>query len=278
MRNLSWPSLARAIRLRCFTVLGFFSVLCGTILPMSGSAQEVCKDPRKIVGGEDADLKNYPWQVALDVDGALCGGTIIHRDWVLTAAHCFQVSKDPRSIRAKAGVSNYEVAGRWIAVDRVIVHGDYNPDTNEHDLALVKLKSQPIGKPIPPARPELKLEPCALLEVSGWGRTKEGGRTSKTLQRALVPYVDNATCNAPGSYDGAIRPNMMCAGLHAGGIDACQGDSGGPLVLRSEEHGVVLVGVVSWGIGCAHELKYGVYTRVTPYREWISKVVTSDGK
>jgi secreted trypsin-like serine protease len=68
---------------------------------------------------------------------------------------------------------------------------------------------------------------------------------------------------------------MMCAGSREGGIDACQGDSGGPLVKRAES-GPVLVGVVSFGEGCARKLKYGVYTRISHYRSWIERVVGAD--
>src|SRR5262249_38683933 len=117
------------------------------------------------------------------------------------------------------------------------------------------------------------LKPCDPLEVTGWGRTYEGGATSSDLMKATVPYVDSAVCNEPSAYNGSILPGMMCAGLHEGGVDACQGDRGGPLVFRHAD-GRLLVGVVSWGEGCARRLKYGIYTRVTTYRDWITAVVT----
>ena len=90
-----------------------------------------------------------------------------------------------------------------------------------------------------------------------------------------MPYADTAVCNDPASYNGGVRPGMMCAGYREGGIDACQGDSGGPLVWRTPD-GPVLVGVVSFGDGCARKLKYGIYTRVSAYREWIDRAIAAD--
>jgi secreted trypsin-like serine protease len=127
--------------------------------------------------------------------------------------------------------------------------------------------------PLMPANGSLRVG--QLLEVTGWGVVEENGETSGELLKARVPYVENATCNQPRSYDGAIRPGMMCAGFREGGIDSCQGDSGGPLVWRSLD-GPVLVGVVSFGDGCARKLKYGVYTRVAEYRSWISEAIAAD--
>jgi secreted trypsin-like serine protease len=108
--------------------------------------------------------------------------------------------------------------------------------------------------------------------VTGWGRIKEGGAPAHRLLIAPVPYVANDVCNRPESYHGTIKPSMLCAG--GKGKDACQGDSGGPLVLRTED-GPILIGVVSFGDGCARALKYGVYTRVSSFRSWISTVIAS---
>jgi len=249
-------------------------VMCTSLFHASAAAEDVCKDPRRIVGGVDADIKEHPWQVAIDIDGVLCGGSIIAQNWVLTAAHCFGRTKEPGRVRAKAGANNRKIGGVWAAIDRVIVHENYNADTHEHDLALVRLKARPAGLVIPLARPEQQLKVCQELEVTGWGRTTEGGTESQLLQKATVPYVETATCNEPNAYNGAVRSGMICAGLREGGVDSCQGDSGGPLVLRGDD-GAVLIGVVSWGDGCARKLKYGVYTRVMPYRDWITKVITS---
>ena len=265
------------MRLRSFALLWALFMLGLGTLAGSAWAENGCKDPRRIVGGEDTDVRDHPWQVALSVDGGFCGGALIAQNWVLSAAHCFASSKQAGRVRVKAGVTNHKIGGAWIAVDRVVLHDQYNAATNEHDLALVKLKLRPAGQSIPLAQPEQQLRPCDLLEVTGWGRMTEGGTTSERLQKAMVPYVDNATCNERNAYDGRIRPGMMCAGLRDGGIDSCEGDSGGPLVLRGPD-GPVLVGVVSWGEGCARKLKYGVYTRVNPYRDWLTRVITSDAK
>ncbi len=102
----------------------------------------------------------------------------------------------------------------------------------------------------------------AAFEVTGWGTTSEGGKSSHALIIVSVPYVEQDVCN--NSYGGAIKGSMLCAGKK--GSDSCQGDSGGPLVLKSANGPV---GVVSFGEGCGRENKYGVYTRVSSYQRWI---------
>lgn len=98
--------------------------------------------------------------------------------------------------------------------------------------------------------------------VSGWGATSEGGPGSATLLAVYKPVVSNAACNA--AYNGGITDGMICAGVPEGGRDACQGDSGGPLTA-----GNIVIGIVSWGQGCARPNFFGVYARVAHYRNWI---------
>lgn len=264
-----------AVRWSLYSLMAavFLSATIGNL----SHAEEGCRDSRRIVGGERTDIKEHPWQVALEIEGALCGGSIIAHKWILTAAHCFGEATQPKGVRAKAAASNYRTGGGWAEVARIVIHDKYDMKTHENDLALVKLKLLPAGEVIPLADPTLQLRPCELFEVTGWGRTAEGGTTSNDLLKASVPYIETPLCNASTAYNGAIRAGMMCAGYQDGGVDACQGDSGGPLVFRGPD-GPVLVGVVSWGEGCARKLKYGVYTRLAAYRDWIAKVITSDKK
>jgi trypsin len=240
-------------------------------------AQETIKPfGRRIVGGEPTDIKQHPWQVALTIGANLCGGSIIAQSWVLTAAHCVTPTPKPSEVKAKANATDYMHGGVWTEIERTVVHEKYNPSTFEHDLALIKLKSPTAGRVIPLASAALSVPSGQPLEVTGWGVTAEGGTAaSATLRKAVVPYVDNAACNIAAAYNGSIKPGMMCAGVKEGGIDACQGDSGGPLVWRTSD-GPILVGVVSSGQGCARKLKYGVYTRVSAYRDWIDRTLAAD--
>ena len=84
--------------------------------------------------------------------------------------------------------------------------------------------------------------------------------------------MPNAQCNKPEAYNKTIKAGMSCAGAREGGADACQGDSGGPLIKRKAS-GPVLVGVVSFGYGCARRLRYRVYARVSHYADWINRIV-----
>ncbi|KAF3840097.1 hypothetical protein F7725_018814 [Dissostichus mawsoni] len=109
--------------------------------------------------------------------------------------------------------------------------------------------------------------------VTGWGNIDYYGIQADILQEANIPIISDAVCNGPDYYDNQITTSMFCAGYEKGGTDACQGDSGGPLVAEdcfSKSRRYRLMGVVSWGIGCALAKKPGVYTRVSRFLPWMS--------
>jgi secreted trypsin-like serine protease len=253
-------------------VKGLALVCVLVLLALSAESQvEIKLGGRRIVGGEETDIREHLWQVALIVRQSkgpyLCGGAIVAQQWVLTAAHCLESSTLPTDIQAKAGATRYLSDGTWIAAERAITYPQYDQVSYEHDIALLKVKLGSAGRVIPFVG-SMEMNAGQNLEVTGWGATRDGGSNSDHLLKGTVPYVDTLECNDPAVYAGRIKPSMMCAGRREGGTDACQGDSGGPLVWRSPD-GPLLVGIVSFGEGCARQLRYGVYTRVQAYRDWI---------
>ena len=233
-----------------------------------------------IVGGEPVpDIADTPWQVALVSGGAarnqFCGGSLVAETWVLTAAHCvdnFAVDMNPARLEVVAGTLEYASGGEQIGVTEIVVHPNWNDDTMDHDAALLRLASPAtLGQPIDLMAGDDEAPVGVNVRVSGWGATSEGGPGSDELLFVEVPVVSTDECNAPESYDGAITEAMFCAGGREGGIDSCQGDSGGPV-----DDGEKLVGVVSWGHGCARRLKYGVYTRVSTVSEWANEMIADE--
>lgn len=163
------------------------------------------------------------------------------------------------------------------AVEQVLVHREYVPETYHNDIALIKLvKPIAFTKYIVPAcLPERDFAERVLMQqeeglVSGFGRLSEGGPQATVLQKLTVPYVARATCMESTKFKITLR--MFCAGYDQVAKDACQGDSGGPHVTRYKDTWFV-TGVVSWGEGCARKGKYGVYTQVSKYQKWIESVM-----
>jgi hypothetical protein len=160
-----------------------------------------------------------------------------------------------------------------ISVASIINHPEYRWQQNDISILILEQDSlyQDYALPLFTHQPGISdLEKDGqMLTVSGWGRTSEGGQDSNVLQKAEVPVVSNAQCQQDlEPY--TIHAGELCAGYPAGGIDACQNDSGGPLVGTDSEYGdKYLVGVVSWGLGCARRGKPGVYARVSEYQDWI---------
>lgn len=223
----------------------------------------------KIVGGQQIPLSDAPFQVSLQFRGShRCGGSIISTAFILTAAHCthFKRAKD---LTVRLGTDQIGFGGEVIQVKSVRNHPLFNSVTLNNDAAILILTTKITLKtgekeiiPLPPMNDYIHDESEAF--VSGWGETLNAN--NDFLRAVKVPIINQNKCK--GAYP-LLTNNMVCAGKMNGGIDSCQGDSGGPLKRISDG---VLIGIVSFGNGCAMPDYPGVYTRVASVRNWIKKV------
>ncbi|XP_069313091.1 transmembrane protease serine 11G-like [Eulemur rufifrons] len=227
----------------------------------------------RIADGVITKKGDWPWQASLQVEGVhICGASVISEEWLLTAAHCFDVYKNPRLWMASFGRTlNPSLMRR--KVQSIIVHKNYAAHKHEDDIAVVKL-STPIVFSNEVHRvclPDATFEvlPKSKVFVTGWGALKANGAFPNTLREVEIEIISNDICNQVNVYGGAVSSGMICAGFLTGKLDACEGDSGGPLVIAQDRNIWYLIGIVSWGIDCGKENKPGLYTKVTHYRDWI---------
>jgi len=267
--------------------------------PGTGSGDCKCglaKRTTKIVGGQETGVNEYPWQVGLVDKGKTsvwCGASVISNQWILTAAHCTDGVK-ANKMQVLLGEHDYSTTSETTMVrmdiSEKIEHGSYDKQTTDYDLSLLKMKSAINFEDYPHIRPICLPSDTSedyagfTATVTGWGTLSSGGSTSDQLREVDVNVLTNNECVDDYKYGSSqITDRMLCANVAGGGKDACQGDSGGPLVTSGSGDGVTagqnyeLIGVVSWGIGCAHKKYPGVYARVTDQLSWITSNAAVSG-
>ena len=277
------------------------------LIPASAGAQSNGSVQPKVIGGHNASITQYPWQAAVVIDDQqVCGGSLLTSRIVITAGHCvFDTDPDclvgcfglhpicnsisdpppgdgtcrldPDDVTVILGSTTLSGAPQT-GVSGVSLRSNYNPnfapEVPSFDVGYLVLSAPSGQTPIKIAgSDETALwDPGSAVDVSGWGVTSTDD-SPNTLQAATVNMIDDGTCadDYPGEFDAST---MICAGFQSGGVDTCAGDSGGPLEAPVPAGGYRLVGITSWGEGCAGSGHPGVYTRVADTT--LSPLIASD--
>ncbi|XP_022427174.1 chymotrypsin-like elastase family member 1 [Delphinapterus leucas] len=263
-------------------------LLVFTTLVLHGhSAQDFPETNARVVGGTEARRHSWPSQISLQYQSGgswfhICGGTLIRRNWVMTAAHCVDKQMSFRVVVGDHNLSQNDGTEQYVSVQRIKVHPHWNSNNVAagYDIALLSLAQNVtlnsyVQLGVLPKEGTILTNnsPCY---ITGWGRTMTNGQLAQTLQQAYLPTVDYATCSSSSYWGSTVKNTMVCAGgdgVHSG----CQGDSGGPLHCLVDGWYTVH-GVTSFvsSLACNVSRKPTVFTRVSAYISWINNVTANN--
>ncbi|XP_043282897.1 chymotrypsin-2-like [Venturia canescens] len=218
----------------------------------------------KIVGGAAAEDGQFPYQVSLRIKNRhFCGGSVIEKRWILTAAHCLSGFNDT-AITVVTGTNTLDEGGDEYKSVKIIPHSKWNSLLIRNDIGLIRVDKDIVYgdkvKPVSLARENFKKSDYPAV-LSGWGKTEHPGTIPNKLQYIKLNVIDQRECL---NTSFRVTDNNICT-LNKEGEGACHGDSGGPLVADE-----VQIGVVSWGRPCAKG-RPDVFTRVSSYKDWIDE-------
>ncbi|XP_012267802.2 trypsin-1-like [Athalia rosae] len=213
------------------------------------------------------DVSEYPYHVSVEYNEAHnCAGVLLNEDWILTVASC--VFRDGlTNLTVRVATSYPSSGGEQLKLQSVVIHDDFEPINNDNDIALLKLLYPLLfgnGKLpllLPPA--DYQIADGTLAILTGW-KSNEQGNSAPRLTVISTPIVNQTTCDASLPVFKELTDDMICAGHMTAGTERCQGDIGAPLV-----HEDLLVGVLSYGLGCLQPEIPAVYTRITSFVPWI---------
>ncbi|EFA07413.2 serine protease P84 [Tribolium castaneum] len=245
---------------------------------------------KRIIGGDEAKFAQFPWQAFIKISSYQCGGVLVSRKFVATAAHCI-ITARLKDTLVYLGELDTQDTGKVKELEpaelhrvrRRIIHPNFQFRTTQpdrYDLALLELITEagysyhisPICLP-----PSDMVLTGRTAVVAGWGKIQPSNELMGTnvLRSATVPILDIRECLAwheIKQISVELHEEMLCAGHESGKHDACLGDSGGPLIVL-ENGRWTLVGITSAGFGCGEPHQPGIYHKIPVTADWIRSVI-----